>query len=184
MLIQKTEIPSQSILGNTKRAFDYIDSFQCSFSEKRQESSITKIGTLFMSGGPKWADTLLAIRDKIVKPFGLKTSDQITGKPTQPDDIKYELGERLGIFKLFEKTENEIVLGEDDTHLNFRVSLLLDPVAGETDEKRLSITTAVTFNNLFGRIYFLPVKPFHRLIVRKTLRNIVHQIESETVGSE
>jgi hypothetical protein len=37
-----------------------------------------------------------------------------------------EVGERAGLFKVFDKTSNEIVLGENDKHLSFRVSFLID----------------------------------------------------------
>jgi hypothetical protein len=33
-------------------------------------------------------------------------------------------------------TNNEVVLGEDDRHLNFRVSLLLDQLQNETGKKQ------------------------------------------------
>lgn len=176
-VIRKTGVPEHSILKDEEASFGYIDSFQSSFSGKEKGNDIIPIAELFSSSGPEWANSLLRIRDKIVKPFGLKTADQITDFSEQPDDTRYELGSQHGIFKLFYKRENEVVLGQDDTHLNVRVSLLLESSGNEVN-KILSITTAVKFNNLFGKLYFLPVKPIHQLIVRKSLENIVLQIEN------
>lgn len=177
MVTQETKIPEQSVLKAEEQLFDYVDSFQSTFLGNEGNNDIIPIVELFVSSGPKWADTLLEIRNKIVKPFGLKTSDDINEKQKVSDSNRYELGSRHGIFKLLHKTENEIILGEDDKHLNFKVSLLLEPIHGA--DKRLSVTTAVKFNNMFGKLYFLPVKPFHKLIVRKTLEGIVKKVECQ-----
>ena len=81
---------------------------------------------------------------------------------------------------MFDKTDNEVILGEDDKHLDFRVSLLLDKLASKTEQKNLTITTTVKFNNSFGRLYFLPVRAFHKLIVPTMLKGIIKQLENET----
>lgn len=179
MVTKRTEIPDRSILKNEERSFDYIDSFRSSFTDKDREIPITTVLKLFASGGPKWANSLMIIRDKIVKPFGLQTSDSIVGEQKDFDDITYEPGERIGIFKLLDKAENELVLGEDDKHLSFVVSLLLDSLEEDPDKRMLSVTTAVKFNNLLGKLYFLPVKFFHQLIVRKTVEGIIRGIENK-----
>lgn len=177
MITKRAEIPECSILKRNGESFDYIDSFQSLMFTKEQNVDITKILKLFIFSGPKWVDHLLNIRDKIVGLFGLKTIKQIADNKKQVDNAKYNIGEQLGMFKLFDKSESEFILGEDDKHLNFRVSLLLEPIGSEIDKKRLSITTTVKYNNIFGRIYFLPVKPIHRLIVRTTLKDIMKQLE-------
>lgn len=177
IVTEQTEIPRQSILKDKESSFGYIDSFQSSFSGKGTENDIIPVAELFSSSGPKWANSLLKIRDLIVKPFGLKTSEQIAKSPQQPDHMRYEVGSQHGIFKLLYKSENEVVLGQEDTHLDVKVSLLLEPSINESN-KTLSITTAVKFNNFFGKLYFLPVKPIHKLIVRKSLENIILQMEN------
>lgn len=170
MVISENKIPDGSIIKNEESSFDYIDSYRGIFQDKSQQADLAKVLKLFISAGPKWAGTLMSIRDKVVKPFGLSTSEPITDK--QIEHTNYEVGEQAGIFKILDKADNEIIMGQDDKHLNFKVSILLEPTA-ETDEKKLSITTAVKFNNVFGKLYFLPVKPFHRLIVKDSLKNII-----------
>ena len=177
MIIKKAEIPENSMLKKNEDFFDYIDSFQSMVFTKAQNVDITIILKMFMHCGHKWADHLLAIRDKIVGLFGLKTSEQMTNNNKQIDNAKYDIGEQIGMFKLFAKSESELVLGEDDKHLSFRVSLLLEHIDYEIDKSRLSITTAVKFNNMFGRVYFFPVKPIHRLIVRTVFKDIKEQLQ-------
>jgi len=179
MIEKQSTIPSRSILKKNEATFHYIDSFQSPILGKGQRVDIAKFVQLFLSGGPKWADTLFEVRNKAVRLFGLKVSSA-ADRQKKVDITKLKVGEQVGIFRLFEKAENEVVLGEDDKHLNFRVSLFIDQHSNGSDKKRLSITTAVRFNNAFGRIYFLPVKPFHKWLVRSSLKKIIQKIEGKT----
>ena len=80
---------------------------------------------------------------------------------------------------MFSKTENEVVLGEDDKHLNFRVSLFLKQQTQEPSKKDLTVSTTVHYNNWFGRLYFLPVRPFHKLIVPVMLKSIMKELKNK-----
>lgn len=174
MITKHTVIPENSILKSSQGNFNYIDSFSGWAITKEQTVDAPLFLKLFASGGPKWVDYLLAVRDKIVGVFGLKTG----GNKTQPSDYsKCAIGEQVGIFTVFDKAENEFILGENDKHLDFRVSLLVEPSENETNKAKLSITTAVKFNNWFGKLYFLPVKPMHGIIVRKSLKDIIRKME-------
>jgi len=82
------------------------------------------------------------------------------------------------LFRVYSKTENEVILGENDKHLNFRISLLKEDNKVKENQKKLTISTTVKFNNWFGKLYFLPVKPFHKIIVAKMLKGILEQIEN------
>lgn len=177
MTVNNMELPDQSILNKDEKHYDYIDSYQIEFIDKKNNISPTEIGKAFFLSGPKWVEKLFALRNKIVGLFGLKTSGNTTDRKKQLDNFKCEPGEQLGLFKVFSKTNNEVVLGEDDRHLNFRVSLLLDQLLNETDKKTLTITTTVQFNNWFGRLYFSPVRPFHKLIVPAMLKGIIKELE-------
>lgn len=175
MNIQKTNLPLNSIL-KVDDAFKFIDGYTSNFTDSNNAIDIQKIGQLFFSTGPKWIDTLFAFRNNIVKWFGLKKTDNLTNKK-QLENFTGEPDERIGLFKVFHKTDHEIVLGEDDKHLDFRVSLYLDENT-ETNQKQLTISTLVKFNNIFGKLYFMPVLPFHKLIVPTILKGIIKQINA------
>lgn len=180
MSITKTEIPKKSLLMSDNITYDYIDSFQGKFYDKFQNIEITEIGKLFFSSGPKWVDKLFEFRNKLVRIFGLKTPENIADKQKMLQNMKCEKGEKIGLFKVFEKTIDEIIIGEDDKHLDFRVSLFIDKHNENTTEKKLIISTAVKFNNWFGHLYFLPVRPFHKLIVPTMLKGILKNIDNKT----
>lgn len=184
MIIKQNKIPDYSILKKNEKSFHYIDSFQSDSLTIGSDNDVISIGKLFLTSGPKWADRLMSIRDKVVGVFGLKTAEQLASEAKNPDNFKFQVGEQLEIFKLYAKTENELVLGDDDKHLSFRVSLLLDCKNDDIGKKKIMITTTVEYKNVFGRIYFLPVRPIHKLIVKGTLREMINKIENEITDFE
>jgi Protein of unknown function (DUF2867) len=107
--------------------------------------------------GPRWIDMLLALRNLMVAPFGLKTS-----APAGASDL-------IGIFPVVSQTPERLVAGFNDRHLDFRV--IVD-VAGSGRGQRVTATTLVKTHNLLGRVYLAIIMPFHRLIVRRLLRQV------------
>ena len=79
--------------------------------------------------------------------------------------------DRISIFKIYEKGTHEILLGEDDKHLDFRVSVLHQTrtVSAES-APYLVVSTVVHCHNRLGRIYIRLIAPFHRLIVQSNMR--------------
>ena len=176
MKIIKSKVPYNSLLNQTDKKYDYVDSFQGLIIDNGNKLNSTDIAKAFFSSAPTWVDKLMGFRNKIVAIFGLKTSGSTADKQKALDNLKYEKGEQVGIFRIYDKTDNEIILGEDDKHLNFRVSLYLDKPKIEQSETKLTISTGVIFNNWFGRLYFLPVRTFHSLIVRTMLNASIRKL--------
>lgn len=106
---------------------------------------------------PNWVNWLMNIRNSIADILGLKSK-----KETSEGQTTY--------FTVIEKSENEIVMGEKDRHLNFRVSVFIDRA-----NSFIYLTTLVHFNNFFGRAYFFPVKPFHKLIAKSILKRQINE---------
>jgi hypothetical protein len=179
MKIIKTTLPNNSILNTSSKKYDYVDSFQGVINDFENKITSTDIGKSFFSSGPKWVGKLFNVRNKIVSVFGLKTSGKAADRQQQLENFKCEPGEQLGLFKVFNKTNTEVIIGEDDIHLNFRVSLFLENSESDTLKKNLTISTTVEFNNGFGRLYFLPVRMFHKLIVPSILKGIMKGIEKQ-----
>ena len=174
--MKQVKLPENSVLQKDN-SFQFIDAYQSDFLDENNTTDIVKICKLFFSSDPKWIEKLFSIRNKIVKSFGLKVSENILNRKQLIENFKCEVNEQIGLFKVFQKTENEVILGEDDKHLDFRVSLLLENENANNNRKQLTISTCVKFNNQFGKLYFIPVKPFHRMIVPTMLKGIMNQIE-------
>jgi hypothetical protein len=109
--------------------------------------------------GPRWINALLALRNFLVAPFGLKTS--AANEPGASDII--------GIFPVVSQTPDRLVAGFDDKHLDFRVVV---DVASSGHGRQVTATTLVLTHNLLGRAYLAIILPFHRLVVRAMLRQV------------
>ena len=108
---------------------------------------------------PRWIEVLLALRNFLVAPFGLKTS-----APDEPGtrDI-------IGLFPVVDQTPDRLVAGFNDKHLDFR--LVVD-VASAGHTQRITATTLVLTHNRLGRTYLAIIRPFHRLVVPAMLRQV------------
>ena len=122
-----------------------------------------QLARFIFSQQPKWINALLKVRDVLVVGFGIKTSSELAKLGAEGR------AKRVGIFKIYEYTPREIVLGEDDSHLDFRLSVFCQPSPGVV-EHRLVLSTVVHCHNRIGRIYIFIIKPFHKLVVRASLR--------------
>ena len=109
-------------------------------------------------GGPIWRK-----RDALVAPFGIRTSRQLT------EASEASGADHIGLFRIYSVAPDEMIVGQDDKHLDFRASVLLRASeTGPVDE--VVATTVVHCHNLVGRAYLTGIAPFHRLVVRANLR--------------
>ena len=90
--------------------------------------------------------------------------------------MHYNVGERAVVFHIIDRSESEIVMAEDDKHLYFRTSLFVEKI-NEKSLNNVYLTTLVHFHNFWGRLYFTPVKPFHKLIMKTMLKNLSNAIK-------
>jgi hypothetical protein len=112
-----------------------------------------------MGRSPRWVERLVALRNALVAPFGLKTSG--AGEPRTKGII--------GIFPVLSETPDRLVAGFDDSHLDFRVVV---DVSACDDGQQVTATTLVRTNNWLGRIYLAVILPFHRLVARALLKQV------------
>jgi Protein of unknown function (DUF2867) len=112
---------------------------------------------------PAWVDTLMALRDTLVAGFGLKTAKQLSAPSADQSE------KRVAIFKIYESNAQEVFLGENDSHLDFRISVQLRP-ATVASTPQLIVSTVVHCHNLLGRSYITLIAPFHRQVVQASLR--------------
>ncbi len=164
-------IPENSLLSKEAHRYDYKDSFRLTLA--RTDVEPWELVAAFFQSAPGWVDTLFILRNKMVGLLGLKADLADVSKLNPP----YETGRQFGLFKLLAINHNEAVLGEDDKHLNFRVSLLVD----RTQENSLVVSTVVKINNRLGKAYFFVVKPFHRFIVPIMVKRMAVKINNKSL---
>ena len=109
---------------------------------------------------PRWIELLLKLRNVLVAPFGLKPSGA-------HEKTKLDL---IGIFPVVSETPERLVAGFNDHHLDFRV--VIDVVSSGMGQQ-VTATSLVLTHNLLGRTYLALIMPFHRLVVRSMLRQVI-----------
>jgi len=149
--------------------FDYVDSYSIKL-DRDDVRSWEPIAAFFQSS-PKWFNHLFRLRNSIVKKLGLKVGMVNSEKI----DLPFHVGDKFGLFELFELNQVEGVLGENDFHLDFRLSFMID------ENNILHVTTAIVFNNIFGKIYLFLIKPFHKFIVPFSLKKIANDVNNKSL---
>lgn len=146
----------KSVLIDKYLPADYLDSFS---KEVVTQENITPDAFLDMAFNrfPVWIDWLLKLRNKFVKPLGLDTTSRFSDS-------------------VCERSMNEIIWGMPDKHLNFHVSMWCGEY--EDGKQELQITTVVKYNNLFGKLYFFVIKPFHGIIIPSILNGIDKRLKN------
>ena len=125
-----------------------------------------------LANTPPWVNSLMALRNKIVRFVGLKDLGGLGDlNPSRPASA-YAPGDRVGIFTLISNSPNEALLGDHDKHLDVVISVYKHP-PNQSGAQSISVTTVVHIHNLLGRIYMLPVTPLHKLIAPAVLNRIM-----------
>jgi hypothetical protein len=138
--VRTDTLPPGSSLWALHRPGDFLDCYSVASTLSVEEAARRGLRL------PAWVRALLAVRNALVRPFGLKT-----GAETAAGDG--------AIFAVCHATGDEWVLGTDDRHLDFRLGLL-------RQDGRIFLATWVRPRNRWGRAYLAAVLPFHILICR------------------
>jgi hypothetical protein len=135
----------------------FVDAFRIEVDDRAFDARQAAERTIARQ--PRWAEALIALRNILVAPFGLKTSGASTAAPR----------EMVGIFPIVSERPDRLVAGFNDKHLDFRIVV---DVATSGATQDVTLTTLVLTHNRLGRTYLAVIVPFHRLIVRSLLRQV------------
>lgn len=143
-------------VGQVLAGAQFIDSYRVTVAGAGLDALDAARGML--TDQPGWVDGLMALRNTIVKPFGLKAGHEADGPRG-----------KVGIFPIETATPRRAVLGFEDKHLDFRVVV---EVVEAGDASEVTATTLVRLNNRLGRVYLTAILPFHKIIVRDALTRL------------
>ncbi|WP_424985839.1 DUF2867 domain-containing protein [Microbulbifer sp. S227A] len=149
--VETCPLPQDSALWALHRPGDFIDGYRVMARYSPRQAA--EIAMQF----PVWVHALMALRQIIMWPFGLK------GAGTSKDSI--------AIFPVRKETADELVLGFDDRHLDFRISIL-------SRDGYIHCATWVHRHNWLGRAYLAVIMPFHILITRHMLARVARHARS------
>ena len=157
-------LPPESAIANAYASMHLADAYSIELPNGASTNPELLARFIFAHQAP-WIGTLIAVRDALVAGFGLKTAKHLASLHTQSG------AGRLGIFKIYSTSSTEVVLGEDDKHLDFRLSVLCSGQSSPGAKRHLILSTVVHCHNRLGRLYIFLIAPFHRLVVQSSLRS-------------
>jgi hypothetical protein len=162
--VQSVALPAESAVTRLYRAPDLADAYAVRLPDNAiaEPELLARFVFAHQAG---WVANLLGLRDALVACVGLKTSKQLRAEGAAGPR------ERVDIFRIYTRSAHEIVLGENDSHLDFRLSVLQQTRHTRDGRSRyLVLSTVVHCHNQLGRFYIHAIAPFHRLVVRSALR--------------
>ncbi|MGO7587885.1 DUF2867 domain-containing protein [Rhizobium leguminosarum] len=152
-------MPGNSVLAPLYAGADLLDAFAIRLPAGASDDLevLARAGFERPAG---WVRALTRIRDVVMATVGVKSSRAIGLAAAGRGPV-------IGYFPLLSKSATELVVGEDDSHLDFRVTIQLRTDAANGRE--LVVGTVVHCHNRLGRIYLRMIAPFHRAIARANL---------------
>lgn len=186
-VIELKNIPEGSLLRNqfAHTTFHHEDLFcltleGTNFNDIGASALLYRLLEGFITNSPVGVSRMMAFRNVLVKPIGLRTSP--LGCPvssllsSQNNSLLF--GNRFPVLEQNTNTGNtrsQVILGADDKHLKFRSCVGVEIV----DDHKVEFTlgTRVHYNNIFGKIYMALINRVHRSYITPTmLRMAVNHI--------
>jgi hypothetical protein len=167
--VKSVEVPADSLALTAVPSVDFKDAFVAVIPHD-EKWTVDEVTRALFSNFPGWVNTLFKVRNAAVRPFGLKTGSG--GDRKEKSEGQLQPGMKVGGFPVRARSDNQVLLGENDSHLRFAASIQTSTVPAGL---QVVVSTTVHFNNLFGRMYFTPVKPGHKLIVAALMKRGLQQ---------
>ncbi|MBU3000367.1 DUF2867 domain-containing protein [Roseovarius nubinhibens] len=163
--VETAPLPKESLLWTLHAPGDFIDGYRVPAAYAPRHAA--EIALRF----PAWVRLLLRLRGLLLSPFDLKsqgmTSQDMASQEISSQDTG---GDSIAIFPITHESAQEVVLGFDDHHLDFRISFF-------ARDGYIHSGTWVRRHNRFGRLYLAAVMPFHILIAKQMLARLHRHAE-------
>lgn len=156
--VTATEIPRQSLLDAKAVATAYFsDSYRIPL--RKGDMAMPALFFGIFGHHPGWMKGFLIARNRIAALCGLDVAnDEAILRPVQQAD--YRVGESIGSWPIFNMADNELIVGRDNKHLDFRLSILRETTR---QGSVATVSTICNVHNIYGRLYLRLIIPFHRM---------------------
>lgn len=160
MTVSKSNLAAFSGLHEDIGTGDFLD---CYSVRLRRAAPLSETAQRIFIDLPIWVRGLLLVRDLAVTPAGLKTTARLPRNTDYRDTLC--IGEAINFLCIREISDDEIILGEEDAHLDFKISVH----RAQADPQVVGLATWVRCKNRFGKAYLRAIEPFHTQIVKSRL---------------
>jgi hypothetical protein len=162
--ITPIEVPLDSAIAKHLQGAYYFDSYEMPLEHGGR--SALEIYLDIIGRTPAWVDFLMGLRNRVVLLFGLKNLGGLGALSRDKPAAAYRPGDRVGIFTLLSNTDDEVIMGDSDKHLDVKLSV---QKLARDGKQFVTNTTVVHIHNRLGRVYMLFVIPIHKRIVPAVL---------------
>lgn len=145
------DVPTTALLGHALPRVDWADAYAVPCADDAPADPQQWADAVFRSP-PRWAGALLLIRESLVRLVGIERSGGAA-------------------FDTIERTDDEVLLGIDQGHLDFRASVRREP-------GRVVLSTVVQVHNRRGRAYSALVRRVHPAVVRSALSRAAARLQA------
>ncbi|EHK15288.1 uncharacterized protein TRIVIDRAFT_187599 [Trichoderma virens Gv29-8] len=179
--VRAVALPSESKLRSSYKSAYFIDAYAVTIPPQSGQYKPETLARALFSEPPAWFSLLMWIRDRVMSIFGVKSSTEIqAAAETKGIDT-------ISIFPIISRAENEIIMGENDSHLDFQISILIREnqlsAASKRDNiiksKEIVAMTVVHCHGFFGKAYIMIIKAFHTMIVKYMLARVPDKITAD-----
>ena len=160
--VREVPPPTESGVASWFDGADLADAFAVPIDAADAAKGMDSLARSALADPAPWIRALLGLRDRLVAGFNVKTTQEVRRAAIADN------AERIDFFRILARSDRELILGEDDRHLDFRLSLLLR-VRPDGSGDELVATTVVRCHNALGRVYLALIAQFHRLVVISNL---------------
>ncbi|MGY4495069.1 DUF2867 domain-containing protein [Pseudomonas sp. TE3610] len=168
-LVHPCPPPPHSAIALHAPGADFVDCHQVQVRDP-QRTALRHLLTM-LAATPPWLDNLMKLRNQLVQAVGLKDLGSLARVDLARPDEDYQPGDRVGIFTLLANSEDEVLVADQDKHLDVFLAVTRLPLTAD-GTRTVVLSTVVRTHNWLGKVYMLPVAPFHRRIAPMTLRGI------------
>jgi hypothetical protein len=163
----RDKLPEDSLLNTYRATDDFLDTYSIPIRgrEDLQTADMRVLAERILTADIGWITALMSFRDKLAGLVGMKTAQALAQEQSTENTSRRGEGDRIGFFKIYAVSENEIILGENDWHQDFRLSLYRQRREGA----RIYASTCCKRHNLAGHAYLALILPFHKMIVKSML---------------
>lgn len=146
---------------------DHVDAFTVPLSDPNR--SLPDLFNGIFAHRPYWLRLLLVTRNVAAKACGLATTPiRETLRPSV--NAAPRVGETIGGWNIYTLAASELVVGRDNPHMDFRVSI---SKANAAIDPAVIVGTVCKTKNAMGRTYLAAILPFHTRGLRLLLDNAV-----------
>ncbi len=171
--INDIELNENYLIAKQNKDIDYIDVFQLQTQTLKTALKPKDCMVAFFKSFSPFLTKLILAREAFAKTIGLKTAAKRDKASWEEhlNNFDGNIGDSIAIFDVLDKNDVELMSGQTDKHLDFKLSFICNKKNNQTI---IELATTVKFHNNFGKAYFFFVKPFHRYYMKRILRKM-HQ---------